>query len=74
MKERKYRVEMTRDELETVTYCLLFVKDECLDLAQGQGTMADKLFGPTHESRGAYHTINDVCNRAHDDYIKSEGR
>ena len=74
MKERKYRVEMTRDELETVTYCLLFVKDECLDLAQGQGTMADKLFGTDAVDRGAYHTINDVCNRAHDDYIKSEGR
>ncbi len=74
MSERKYRVEMTRDELETVTYCLLFVKAECLDLEQGQGTMHAKLFGQWDKSRGAYHTVNDVCIRAHEDYMRARER
>ena len=72
VKERRFQVLMTRDELDVVTFCLLFIRKDILEM-EGKW---EKLFGALDdpEARGAYHTINDVCDRAHEDYIKSEGR
>ena len=70
MGERKYRVSMTKKEMDVVTFCLLFIRDDIKDMKWND------LFGKhgVEGSGGAYHTINDVCERAHRDYIKSEGR
>jgi hypothetical protein len=61
---------MTKSELDVITYCLLFIRKDI------QASNYTKLFGSREDTgaKGAYHTINDVCTRAHVDYMKGEGR
>ena len=67
--ERRFQVLMTREELDVVTFCLLFVQKDILEM----NGKFEKLFGSLDDpdSTGAYHIINDVCERAHVAYMKN---
>ena len=70
MKDRRYRVSMTKRELDVITFCLFFIRKDIVE------EKYNDLFGDpmVAGSRGAYHTLNDVAQRAHEDIYGKESR